>query len=178
VKGRGDRSVLAFAQAIVPLCRRHGVPVLVNDRADLARAADADGVHVGADDLPPLFARVVTGPGARVGTSTHTLDELRTAIAAGGADHLGFGPVYASTTKSGHADVTGLDRLAAACAASRLPIVAIGGITSPERCARATRAGASLVATASAFAHPGEARVMARRLSIAFTAARSARMEA
>jgi thiamine-phosphate pyrophosphorylase len=147
---RDDRARLALIERVLRHCRDGGVPLLVNDRVDLAFAAGADGVHVGDRDLPPPFARKVLGPAALVGTSTHSVAQLVQADRDGGACHLALGPVWASPTKSGHADVTGVDVLRQACAATTLPVVAIGGITTEERARQAVAAGATFVAVVSA----------------------------
>jgi thiamine-phosphate pyrophosphorylase len=147
---RDDRARLAVIEAVLRRCRDAQVPLLVNDRADLAFAAGADGVHVGDRDLPAATARRLLGPEALVGTSTHTLAQLQQADHEGGACHLALGPVWSSSTKSGHADVTGVDVLRAACAATTRPVVAIGGITTPDRARLAVEAGATFVAVISA----------------------------
>ncbi len=147
---RDDRARLALIERVLRVCRDGGVPLVVNDRADLAFAAAADGVHVGDRDLPPPFARRLLGPKALVGTSTHSVAQLVQADRDGGACHLALGPVWASPTKSGHADVTGVDVLRQACAATTLPVVAIGGITTEDRVRQAVDAGAAFVAVVSA----------------------------
>jgi thiamine-phosphate diphosphorylase len=151
---RDDRARLALIERVLRLCHDGGVPLVVNDRADLAFAAGADGVHVGDRDLPPPVARQILGPLALVGTSTHSLAQLVRADRDGGACHLALGPVWASPTKSGHADVTGIDVLRQACAATSLPVVAIGGITTEDRARQAVEAGAAFVAVVSALAGP------------------------
>lgn len=147
---RDDRARLALIEAVLVRCRAAAVPLLVNDRADLAFASGADGVHVGDRDVPPPFARRILGPAALVGTSTHSLQQLVQAERDGGACHLALGPIWASPTKSGHADVVGVDVLRAACAQTALPVVAIGGITTEERARAAVDAGAAFVAVVSA----------------------------
>jgi thiamine-phosphate diphosphorylase len=101
--------------------------LIVNDRADIARLADAAGVHVGQDDLPLADARAIMGTGSIVGVSTHSVEQVR-AAAAGGADYIGFGAIYTGGLKN-VAKAQGLERLRAVRAAVSLPIVAIGGIT-------------------------------------------------
>lgn len=172
-KHRTDRDVIALADALRPMCRDAGVPLLVNDRTDLAAAACADGVHLGQTDLPPRVARALLGASAYVGASSHTEAELRAAHDDGAADHVAVGPVFLSPTKQGHAPLVGLEELTRRCASSELPVVAIGGITHPARVAQCARAGASLVAAVSAL-EGTRARVMARRMSVSFFAARAA----
>jgi thiamine-phosphate pyrophosphorylase len=135
--------LLECARAVVPLCRAAGVPFIVNDRLDVALLCDADGVHLGQEDVPLAAARRLA-PKLRVGVSTHTLEQARAAATAG-ADYLGFGPVFATGTKERPDPVVGLDGLRAACAAVSVPVVAIGGLT-------ATTAGAAIAAGAAAVA--------------------------
>jgi thiamine-phosphate pyrophosphorylase len=121
------------AGALVRLVRevRAALPgdrvLIVNDRADVALAAGADGVHVGDEDLPPEAARAVLPRGGVVGFSTHSTDEARSARASA-CDYIGFGPLFASPTKPTPRPVHGIEGLAAACAAATAPVVAIGGI--------------------------------------------------
>src|SRR5579863_5554221 len=93
LKDACSRDFLATARAIVALCRERGAVLIVNDRADIARLAGADGVHVGQHDLPLADARAIMGSAAIVGVSTHSVDQARIA-AAGGADYIGFGAIY------------------------------------------------------------------------------------
>ena len=106
----------------------HDMTLIMNDRADICLAADYDGVHVGQDDLSPAGARLVIGEKRILGISTHNLQQVKEAD-AGPADYVAFGPIFATATKK-HADpVVGLEGLRAARAATRKPLVAIGGIT-------------------------------------------------
>jgi thiamine-phosphate pyrophosphorylase len=143
--------LLRIARASVELCRPAGVLLLVNDRPDVARLADADGVHLGQEDLPVAEARRVLGPAALVGVSTHSDAEIDAAVAAG-ADSLGFGPIYATRSKPGAVlppphGLAGLSR--AVKRAGAVPVVAIGGIT-------AATAPSVLAAGAAAVAAIGE----------------------
>ena len=142
--GASARELLAAARAIRPLARAAGALFLVNDRPDVARAAEADGVHLGQDDLPVAAARRVLGAGGRIGVSTHDLEQARAAEAAG-ADYIAVGPVYATTTKPDALAPRGLALVSAVRAAVRCPLVAIGGIT-PETAAAVRAAGADAVA--------------------------------
>jgi thiamine-phosphate pyrophosphorylase len=121
--------------------------LIINDRADIALAVDADGVHVGQEDLPLAAARKVLGPDKLVGVSTH---DPAQALAAehGGADYIGFGPLFGTSTKATGYNARGLDQLREIRALVRLPIVAIGGITT-ERAPAALAAGADAVAMIS-----------------------------
>jgi thiamine-phosphate pyrophosphorylase len=127
LKDTASRDFLAVARAIVALCREHGAILIVNDRADIAKLARADGVHVGQDDLPLADARAIMGSTAIVGVSAHSVDQA-CAAAAGGADYIGFGAIYSGGLKNVQ-NAHGLDDLRAVRAAVTLPIVAIGGIT-------------------------------------------------
>ncbi len=122
------------------------MPFVVNDRVDIAVLAEADGLHLGQDDLPVSEARkLFEGP---IGLSTHDLEQARAAHREG-ADLIGFGPVFATRSKDRPDPVVGLEGLEAVCAELPLPVVAIGGLT-PERAAQARAAGAPLVAAIGA----------------------------
>jgi thiamine-phosphate pyrophosphorylase len=127
-KALGDRALLVCAREAVTAAHAAGAFLIVNDRPDVARIADADGVHVGQDDLAPGEVRRLLGPHAIVGVSTH---DIAQAVAAGatGADYVAVGPVFATTTKERPDPVVGLDLVRAARAALAGPLVAIGGIT-------------------------------------------------
>lgn len=137
------RDFLAAARAIAELCRRCGAILIVNDRLDIAILADAHGVHLGQEDLPLEAARRIAGAGKIIGISAHNLEQAR-AAENGGADYIGFGPMYSGGLKN-IAVGMGLDNLRAIRAAVRIPIVAIGGITE-ARVAETLAAGADAVA--------------------------------
>lgn len=126
-KGWTDRQLLEAANALAPICRSSGALLIVNDRVDIALAAGADGVHLGVDDLPVAAARRLLGPAALIGYSPETLED-RIQAEQDGADYLGVGPVYGTTTKGDAGAAIGLDGIRAAVTASPLPIVGIGGI--------------------------------------------------
>ena len=117
---------LAEAKQICALCRRYGVPFIVNDDLDVALACGADGVHVGQDDMPAAEVRRRAGRRLIVGVSAHTPEEARLAEAAG-ADYLGAGAVFGSATKTDASLLTPAG-LQAVCAAVHIPVVAIGGV--------------------------------------------------
>ncbi len=161
LKDAPSRDFLAAARTIVGLCRARGALMIVNDRADIARLAEADGVHVGQDDLPVAAARAIVGAGRIVGVSTHDVEQARTAEAAG-ADYIGFGAIYPGGLKN-VANAQGLERLRAVRSAVRIPIVAIGGIT--EATAPAVlAAGANAVAIISDVARAADPGAKARAL--------------
>jgi len=142
-----SRDFLVLAQEVRKICRRSGCLLIVNDRADIALTIDADGVHVGQEDLPLKAARKVLGPNKIIGVSTHDLQQAR-AAEHDGADYVGFGPMYGTTTKATGYTARGLDQLREIRAMVRLPIVAIGGITT-ERALATLTAGADAVAMIS-----------------------------
>ncbi|HWR20303.1 MAG TPA: thiamine phosphate synthase [Verrucomicrobiae bacterium] len=126
-KVAGPRQLLREARQIAQLCRERGVCFIVNDRLDLALAADADGVHLGQDDLPPRNARALLGTSKFLGVSTHSLEQALRA-AEQGADYLGIGPVFATATKVTGYEPVGCDTIRQLRARIDIPIVAIGGI--------------------------------------------------
>jgi thiamine-phosphate pyrophosphorylase len=123
-----DRDAYRLAQAIVALCHHAGARCLVNDRLDVALAVDADGAHVGAQDLPVAAARRVLGPDAILGATARDPATARAAVAAG-ATYLGVGPAYATVTKDGLPDPIGPAGIGAVAGAVEVPVVAIGGVT-------------------------------------------------
>jgi thiamine-phosphate pyrophosphorylase len=127
-----------------------GVPLIVNDRIDLAGAVDADGVHLGQSDLPVAAAREQLGESAVVGVSASTVEAAREAEAAG-ADYLGVGAVYGTDSKdvSGDRNGIGVERIAAVADAVEIPVIGIGGIDAGNA-APVIEAGAAGVATLSA----------------------------
>lgn len=126
-----DRTLYRRTVAAVTVARDHGTLLIVNDRADIAVAAGADGVHVGQDELPCPAVRRVVGAGRLIGVSTHSVEQA-TAAVADGADYLGCGPVYPSRTKAfdSHVGTALLQQIANAASDGRIPIpvFAIGGI--------------------------------------------------
>lgn len=148
-------AVLDVARRVVALAAGRAL-VIVNDRADLALLAGADGVHLGDDDLPVAEARRLVGPELLVGRTSRTLAEARAAIAAG-ADHVGFGPVFASRTKVLPVGPRGLTALREVAAGLGAPVVAIGGI-GQDTIADVAAAGARCAAVIEAcFATPDPA---------------------
>jgi thiamine-phosphate pyrophosphorylase len=160
LKSAGSGELLAAARAIRALTAQAGALLLVNDRPDVARAAGADGVHLGQDDLPVAAARAVLGPGTLVGVSTHDVEQARAAAGAG-ADYLGVGPVFTTTTKSGALPARGVELVRAVRAAVALPLVAIGGIT-PDTAPAVRAAGADAVAMIGALVRAPDVTAAAR----------------
>ncbi len=140
-------ALLDLAGTLVEAAHASGAIVIVNDRADIARLAGADGVHVGQDDLPPADVRRVIGPDAIVGRSTHTIGQIDAAVREP-VDYIAIGPVFATASKDTGYDAGGLERVREAATrvhARGLRLVAIGGITL-ERGPEVLRAGADSVA--------------------------------
>lgn len=162
------RHLIELGEELKRIARRFGARFIVNDRVDVALAVDADGVHVGQEDMPPRIARRLLGPGKILGVSVANVEE---ALRAGeeGADYLGAGAVFPTATK-GEAEVIGLEGLRAICAAVDLPVVAIGGIDR-ERAAEAVKAGAAGVAVVSAVMAAPDPAAAARELLAAVEAA-------
>ncbi|WP_371372549.1 thiamine phosphate synthase [Sporomusa aerivorans] len=145
------------AQAIKDVTLKYGVPLIVNDRADIALAVDADGLHIGQSDLPLTVARRLLGPDKIIGVSAATLEE---ALAAQneGADYLGIGAIYPTNTKY-DADQVSLTELAAINNKVTIPVVAIGGINGNNICdvITAGAAGAAVVSAIVAAEDPCKA---------------------
>jgi thiamine-phosphate pyrophosphorylase len=157
-KSVSDRELLALARA----ARVRFPPprlLLVNGRADVALAADADGVHLPAAGLPAAAARAVVGPALLVGRSTHEAAEVEDAAVGGILDYVLFGPIHATPSKAGRIEPRGISSLADV-ARRGVPILAIGGIEDAERAAAAIAAGAHGVAGIRAFLDPERAKVI------------------
>lgn len=142
-----DRDLLERARRLRAWTRASDVLLIVNDRPDLARLADADGVHVGQTELRVRDARAIMGPRALIGVSTHAIDQARQAV-LDGADYLGCGPTFASSTKA-FERFAGLDYLREVAAEIRTPAYAIGGVRL-ENLDQLLAAGATRVAVSDA----------------------------
>lgn len=119
--------LLPIAHQIRQMTREAGLLFLINDRVDIALAAQADGVHLGPDDFPAQDARQILGPSAVIGVSCANVQEAGAAYAAG-ANYIGAGAIFGSTTKADAGAAIGLDALRAQVAATPLPVAAIGGL--------------------------------------------------
>lgn len=162
VPGWTDREALEAARLLRDLCNEFGALFIVNDRADIALASAADGVHVGVDDLPVEAARQVLGPHAVIGYSPER-DEDRRQGEAQGADYLGVGPVYGTATKDDAGPEIGLERFGEVVTASSLPVIGIGGI-GPENARPVIEAGGVGVAVVSSVFLAGDPEAEARKL--------------
>lgn len=158
------------AAEIRSICRRSGVSFIVNDRVDVALAVDADGVHVGQDDMPASIARKLIGPGKILGLSAGSVEEAVRAF-ADGADYVGASPVFSTPTKPDASSPVGQDGLRAISAAIPIPVVAIGGMNA-DNAADMIRCGAAGVAVVSAIVSAQDVELASRLLRAALSRAR------
>lgn len=156
-----DRTLLARARILRDRTRGSGTLCLINDRPDIAALVEADGVHVGQEELPLGQVRRLLRAGALVGLSTHSLEQAREGLNLG-ADYLGVGPVFPTPTKK-FAHYPGLGLLRTVAQEIRLPWFAIGGI-GPENIDQVLAAGARRVAVSSAVCNAADPAAVARRL--------------
>lgn len=171
-KDADGRLLVEEARALRSLTREAGVLFVVNDRLDVALISEADGLHVGQEDLPVDMVRAVAARAGRpdlfIGLSTHSLEQVRAGIASG-ADYLGFGPIYATATKANASPVRGIDLLAEAVReAGSLPIVAIGGLTL-ERASEVRATGTAMGAVISDVVHAPDPIERARAIHAVLT---------
>jgi thiamine-phosphate pyrophosphorylase len=159
-KGRSAAELAVLARAVLPLARAAGALLCVNDRLDVALAVGADAVHLGQDDLPLADARNVARGRLLIGISTHNMDQARAAV-LGGADYIGFGPIFATATKANPDPIVGVEALReiSIWVGSRIPIVAIGGIRLGDvpAVAAAGAPAAALIGAIDGAADPGAA---------------------
>jgi thiamine-phosphate pyrophosphorylase len=153
--------LLRRARSLVELCRANGVLCIINDRPDIAVLADADGVHVGQEDLPVIEARKIVGPEKIVGVSTHNLAQAKQAV-LDGADYIGVGPVFRSSTKTREI-LPGLGYAKAVAEQIALPAVAIAGITE-ENIVEVLATGVNAIAVTAAVAACDDPRAATERL--------------
>mgnify|MGYP000978435832 CR=1 FL=1 len=157
-----SRDCFEIAQRVKQVADRYGVPLIINDRIDIALASGADGVHVGPEDLSVRTARQLMGAGKIIGASASSVDEA-VLFQAQGADYLGVGAMFPTATKEGTEQV-GLADLRAIKAAVRVPVVAIGGINA-ENAGPVMETGVDGVAVVSAIMARADIREAARHLS-------------
>lgn len=167
------REMVTEGLALRQLTRERGALLIVNDRIDVALAVDADGAHVGQDDMPAALARTLLGPDRILGVSAATLEEAAEAVAAG-ADYLGVGPIYATRGKSDAGPPTGLGLVSDLAARYDIPLVAIGGIDA-TRAADVVRAGGAGVAVITAVVNAEDVDAAARAIADAVHGAREQR---
>ena len=130
-KHGSTKELIETALAIKELCDRAGIVFIVNDRIDVALAADADGVHLGQDDFPLELARKILGGNKIIGGSAGNIEEALK-CADEGADYIGFGPVYPTGSKEDAGPATGIEAMKNLSRVISLPIIAIGGVNSGE----------------------------------------------
>lgn len=149
-KRGGIQNQLKEAYLVAEVCQDATTPLIVDDRIDIAQAIEAHGVHLGQNDFPVDAAREVLGPSAIIGATATKTGQVVEAYELG-ADYIGFGPVFPTTSKRNPKSVKGPEGLANACEAVPIPVIAIGGITH-DRVRSALDAGAHGVAVLSAVA--------------------------
>ncbi len=147
-KDGATREMISIASQIKRLCAEKDILFIVNDRIDVAMASEADGVHLGQDDFPLSLARRLLGKDKIIGGSAGTLEEAMLCF-DGGADYVGVGPVFATSSKIDAGPAGGLDLVRAIAERIPLPIIAIGGVDE-ENAADVLRAGAKGIAVISA----------------------------
>ncbi len=147
-KSLPDREALELSLALATKLSKVRVPLVMNDRCDLALAGQASGVHIGQDDLPLAYARGILGPSRLIGVSVATVEQARRAW-HGGADYVGAGPVFATATKADACPPIGLEELRKIREAVRIPVLAIGGI-GPENARAVVETGVDGLAVVSA----------------------------
>ncbi len=165
-----DITLLKTGQTIRRITLKHNVPLIVNDRLDMALALDADGVHLGQDDIPVQIARRILGRDKVIGATVETPEEAKTAEREG-ASYLGTGPVFVTTTKPDAGDAYGPSLIRKIKAATLLPVVAVGGI-SAQNARLLRRAAADGIAVASAVLGRDDTRQATREIKNAFLGVR------
>jgi thiamine-phosphate pyrophosphorylase len=143
-KGKKQKQVYEECVILRQMTREAGALFIVNDYIEISRAVDADGVHIGQDDLPLKVVRTLVGPSMIIGVSTHSPDQAQRAI-EGGADYIGVGPIFATQTKTDVCAPVGLEYLRYVVEQLDIPFVAIGGIKE-DNLAQVITAGAATVA--------------------------------
>ncbi len=160
-----DCATLEFieqALAVKNYLKTRGLPLVINDRLDVAQAVEADGVHLGQSDMPLKMARRIVGNSMIIGISAETLEDAVEAE-GGGADYLGVSPIYATPTKTDTAPPLGLEGLRQIRKAVKIPLVGIGGLN-PDNSAEVIRNGADGVAVVSAIVAADDPETAARQL--------------
>ncbi|MEA3375167.1 MAG: thiamine phosphate synthase [Chloroflexota bacterium] len=161
-KHAGAREIIEVGQALHRITREASIPLIVNDRVDIALALEAEGVHVGQDDMPAALARDLMGPDRILGVSAGTVEEALQAE-GDGADYLGVGDIYGTPTKPDAGVPIGIQRLRGIAEAVSIPVVGIGGINADNATA-VIEAGAAGVAVISAVVGATDPEAAARQL--------------
>lgn len=173
-KAATTTSFVELGQELRAVTREAGVPLIVNDRVDVALAVGADGVHVGQDDMPAAMARRLIGSSMILGISATTLEEALQGE-RDGAEYLGVGPIFPTGTKPDAGPAMGISGLSAIANRVRIPIVAIGGV-GPDNVASMIAAGAAGVAVVSAVVSAPDVEGAARLLWAGVSAAKAAQV--
>lgn len=166
-KSLSDEAFVELARAMAAESRQRNVPFFINDRTHLVRAANADGLHLGQNDMPVSAARALL-PEHRIGLSTHSEAQAEQAHRSGMVDLIGVGPVFETRTKRNPDPVVGLETLRHICSRSPLPVVAIGGIDI-DRAGHVFAAGAAMVAMISALSQAPDPRQAAAEVHAMYT---------
>ncbi|MEA3407731.1 MAG: thiamine phosphate synthase [Chloroflexota bacterium] len=161
-KGATTRELIALGRALHKITRVAGVPLIINDRVDIALALDAEGVHVGQDDMPAPIARRLLGPERILGVSAGTVEEARQAE-RDGASYLGVGDVYGTPSKQDAGVPIGVEGLREIAEAVSIPVIGIGGINA-NNAAAVIEAGAAGVAVISTVVGSQDPQATARKL--------------
>ena len=161
-KNGSTRELVESAQAVQAVCAEHGVPLIVNDWADIALAVAAAGAHFGQEDLPVAVGRRILPPEMIIGASARTEEKILEAISTG-ADYIGFGPIYQTSSKPDAERPKGLGALQRMSEIAQCPVIAIGGIT-VETVYEVIRAGAHGIAVISAVCGQSDPVAAARQL--------------
>lgn len=169
------REIIELGRLLHRISREADVPLIVNDRVDVALALNAEGVHVGQEDMPAPLARTLIGPDRILGVSAGSVEEARRAE-EDGADYLGVGDVYGTPSKPDAGVPIGIEGIRQTAQAVTIPVVGIGGIT-VENVAPVIRAGAVGVAVISAVLGAPDPEDAARRLADAVRGAKSSRAD-
>jgi thiamine-phosphate pyrophosphorylase len=172
-KVRGSRELVRIGRELRGITRKTGALFIVNDHLDMALACDADGVHLGQDDMRPDVARQIAPPGFIIGVSVGTVDEAARAESQG-ADYLAVSPVFSTASKYDAGPGRGLDVLREIRRSVRIPVIAIGGITK-NNVQEVIAAGADGVAVISAVTGSADIAGAAREIRALVTAARKDR---
>lgn len=147
-KTGSTRELIRIAQEMSAICTQHNIPLIVNDRADVALAVGAKGTHFGQDDMPVGIGRRILTSETIIGASARTEEKIFEAITEG-ADYIGYGPIYNTSSKADAEQTKGLDRLHKMSQIAECPVIAIGGITL-DTAADVIQAGAHGIAVISA----------------------------
>ncbi len=156
----GTREAIDTARTLKQICSGAGIPLIINDRVDIAMAVDADGVHLGREDLPIASARRLLGPEKIIGGTAGTIEEALQ-VQEAGADYIGFGHIFPTQSKDKPFPPVGLDTLREICTRIEIPVIAIGGITrqNVEQVIMAGAFGAAVIGAVCAQKDPEAATV-------------------